>query len=636
MPAGKVRRCTAVLLCVAATAFLCPPSWRTAHFPFPSQWTSPASLSSAVAPLPPEGDVDVGTLSLGDIHWHQCPEDIDSDKFECGRLSAPLNYLNSTTDRRRASIYVTRYKARVAEHPQELTRREDVLGTIVLNPGGPGGSGVDFMTTPRPVANNLTFSDLFNQLTKGRYDYLSFDPRGVGRTWPRANCWKSPADSCVNNMVRASQGMYGSIKGGGDAHLGELLAEMELVSQVCAQNEETRDTLQYIGTTATARDMRLLYTAVGDTGLNYWGFSYGSTLGATFADMFPSEVRRLVIDGVMQPAYYYQGLWNDTFINTDGVLDGFYDECAKAGDECALAKGLGSRAGLKKSHHQHLVDTIRGKVERLYERLGQKPVVVANATHPGLLTWSDLHDTIFHALYAPVSWNALAQDLQRLIDGDPVPFFEKHGLKPCETGAITHRKPSSAEATVAITCGDTGRRFVQRPTVKYWKVFLKQMFRLSHHFGATFSESIQCHGSWQIHSNEPWLGDFTSPTAHPLLMIGNSYDPVTPYANAVVMSSLFPNSSAVLRRGYGHCSISQKSRCIEHIVGDYFLDGTLPPNGTVCDVDSWDQPLFGTKPSQYMQQQEVEALHEGVAGQLLTHAAADIAAFQRGRRLLGV
>ncbi|KDN37255.1 hypothetical protein K437DRAFT_259850 [Tilletiaria anomala UBC 951] len=576
---------------------------------------------------PPVVEVDISKVPLGEIKWHQCPQEIDGSKFECGHLSAPLDHLNTTEDARRASIYITRFKARSGS---ELTPRKDVLGTIILNPGGPGGSGVSFMTTPRPSANNLTFSELFNQITKGRYDYLSFDPRGVGRTWPRASCWKDAADSCLNEIFVSTQGMYRALPGGEDAQVGEMLSEMELRGAVCGVNEETKESLRYVGTTAVARDMRLMYTAVGDPGLNYWGFSYGTVLGSTFADMFPDEVNRVAIDGVVNVTDYYLGRWASTMVNTDETFYGFIKECAKAGDSCALTRGLSSSGSSKKQRQTKDVEkSIHKKIAKLFDHLSAQPTVVANATHPGLLTWSMLKGTIFQALYSPVQWNALAEDLQQLVEGNAVPFYEKHGLKPCDTAPALQE---TREAVLAIACGDVKKRFDNLPTASTYKKLIKEHESLSKYFGGMFVEAVACQGAWPIHTNEPWKGDFTSKTANPILLLGNSYDPVTPHANAEYHARKFPNSAYVLRTGYGHCTISQKSRCAEKVIADYFIEGKVPKKGTVCPWDSWDQPIFHGTRGYAISAAAVESLEDGGAGRLLTHAAAEIAAFApRGR-----
>lgn len=237
---------------------------RPASDPSPTALITPATGSSA-------WDYDASKAPLGEIDWHQCGPAINATIFDCGHLSAPLDHLRPE-DTRRASIYIARHKAR---NPQtgELTPRSEVLGTIILNPGGPGGSGVDFLTKPRPSINNQTTGYSFNKLTEGKYDYLSFDPRGVGRSWPRADCFANAADACTADATRTMTGIYHAMPGGEAAQAGAIIADFRLTSQLCSTKNETRELLRYVGTTHTARDMRLMYSAVGDPGLNYWGFS---------------------------------------------------------------------------------------------------------------------------------------------------------------------------------------------------------------------------------------------------------------------------------------------------------------------------------------------------------------------------
>jgi TAP-like protein len=320
---------------------------------------------------------------------------------------------------------------------------------------------------------------------------------------------------------------------------------------------------------------------------------------------------------------YYLSRWASTMVNTDEVFYGFIRECAAAGSACALTKDL----NLEKLSKKALEKEVLAKIADLFDELAARPISASRAKHPGLLTWSQLKGTIFQGLYAPTAWNDLAKDLQALIDGDPVPFFEKHGLAPCEN--VPPTKPQSDEAMLAIACGDVAHIFKKKPTIKELTKLVEEEERLSKYFGGSFSETAACRGEWKLHSNEPYTGDFTSKTKHGLLIIGNSYDPVTPHVNAEYMSSLFPNSAYLLRKGYGHCSISQKSKCIEETVGAYFLEGTLPKNGTVCDVDLKDEPLFteGDKAQSATELDMATLLNDhGAAGRFLMAGMEDLAA----------
>ncbi len=547
---------------------------------------SPSNKSSSTTSLPTLYELpDINTLPRGEIAWHDCPADQNSTLFDCGRLIAPLDHLNPETEKRNAGIYLLRYKARQSFDGPE-TPRDQVLGTILLNPGGPGGSGVGFISRRKPETGNRTLAEIFDRtITLGRYDYLSFDPRGVGLTYPRASCWPSQADECLNEAISSVFNQYHAIKGGEKAQAGMILADLELQGQLCSNKPDMADTLRYVSTTAVARDMRMIYKAVGDKALNYWGFSYGTVLGSTYADMFPKEVSRVVVDGVVNVTDYHRGKWASTAVDTDGVYYGFTNECAQAGSACALNRGLHKAGGGKSKKEKH--NAVLEKLSDLFDKLAVEPIAVANATHPGLLTWAHLKGALFHALYTPVSWNTLAEEIQQIIEGNPLPFFEKYGPAPCKAGPAL-----DTQANAAIACGDLAKDVKTKPTVDDYLHFIKQHERKSKYFGGSFVQQVACKGDWHIHTNEPWRGDFTSKTSHPLLMIGNSFDPVTPHVNAEYMANLFPGASYLLRKGYGHCSLSQKSKCIEKLVGDYFIHGSVPKFGHVCDVDTDEQPLF--------------------------------------------
>ena len=197
----------------------------------------------------------------GEIRWDRsCGDKTNSTLFECGTLYTPLDY-TSKNDTRQARISIIRYKAGGGE-----TKREDVLGSVLLNPGGPGGSGVGFLTRPG-LANSTD-----NQLG-GRYDLVSFDPRGVGYTYPMVQCFN---DTDKANFFDNSNDAYGRPGQHGAKvmkhEIGYMLADLKLLGSVCKEHPDS-ELFQYMSTAFVVRDMNLLHKALGDEKLNYWGFS---------------------------------------------------------------------------------------------------------------------------------------------------------------------------------------------------------------------------------------------------------------------------------------------------------------------------------------------------------------------------
>lgn len=497
----------------------------------------------------------------GEIRWDKdCGDKTSSPQLECGTLYAPLDY-TSANDTRQARISIIRYKAGGGK-----TKREDVLGSLLVNPGGPGGSGVGL------VANPL-FTNITDRNLAGKYDLVSFDPRGVGHTWPRVQCFK---DSDASSYFTNTGNSYGKPGHHGAKlmkhEIGYLLADLKLLGDVCKDHPDS-ELFQYMSTAFGARDMNLLHKALGDEKINYWGFSYGSVLGSTYAAMFPNEINRLAIDGVPNVFNYYEGLWNHKLVDTDGALVGFFTECVKSGvDNCKLASLV--------SQSEEDLKTV---VMQWAERLKINPIPVANASPPRLLTHTDVLTAFFENMYSPRSWPRLADGLYASIkEGNHTYFLQPINLHP--------NIYPGGEEPYAIACGDA-RGSTPSPeddwSIEQLEKFMQKSSGESRYFSAFFSElAPMCLGSWKFRGVERYNGSFRVNTSFPLLVLGNDFDPVTSGRYADMMSAEFSGSVSVRRAGYGHCSNSQPSQCIDRITHNYFVNGELPAPGTYCDVDS--------------------------------------------------
>lgn len=517
-------------------------------------------------------------LDRGQVEWHAC--ETIKGPFECGTLIAPLDY-TSPSDSRNASLALIRYKAGGGS-----TKRSDVMGSVIFNPGGPGGSGVAFLSKSRRDSRNLTVSESLDEILHSKYDLVSFDPRGVGNTWPIVHCFEDPYSDLLYEATVAING------GPGDhshkilkSELGTSISESHLLGDVCFNRNDSH-LFKYMGTPFVARDMQLLHLALGDSKLNYWGFSYGTVLGSTYADMFPEDVGRIVIDGVVDVPNYYLGEWSTFLKDTEAELNEFFNECFNSGEvACKLSK-LGSSG-------KELRDVVLDYVYSLKTR----PLPVAEATPPQILTYTSVIRLIFQALYSPSSWPSLTDKLYAAIaEHKPGELLTSIDMHPVEY--------SEAEAIFAIACGDAHtdappsaeHRYDENSTawdISDFERHLKPILNDSQHFGSLFgSIGLMCESAWQTRAAERHFGNFTSQTAFPILALGNDYDPVTPGKYADMMAKRFPGAVSVRREGYGHCSISQPSSCIADAVSAYFLEGKIPEPGLRCGVD---EPIFSSK-----------------------------------------
>ncbi|CAE6339613.1 unnamed protein product, partial [Rhizoctonia solani] len=267
---------------------------------------------------------------LNEIKWENCPDSLNSGR-ECARFEVPLDWHNAKAGK--ASLALARYKA--VNRPK--------LGTLFTNPGGPGGSGV--------ISVLGGSADLLMTASGGRYDIVSWDPRGVGNTVPLAECFKTGTEE--RNFWKGTIASSGLEARGNFTDKRDLDAFYSQVDQIdsllkklgrrCV--EYSPDTFKYIGTAAAVRDMIAIHDILEGKykPVNFWGFSYGTVIGSYFVNMFPERVGQVVLDGVVDPVYWANRpphlLWEVSLISSDEAFNGFCDACALAGpSKCAIAK----------------------------------------------------------------------------------------------------------------------------------------------------------------------------------------------------------------------------------------------------------------------------------------------------------
>ncbi|RYO81646.1 hypothetical protein DL764_009733 [Monosporascus ibericus] len=367
------------------------------------------------------------------LRWHPCYE----GEYECARLDVPTDWLEPS-DHAKVTLAVMRLKA---------TDTSDYKGPVFFNPGGPGGSGI-FAMQDRGA--------LLQTIIGKNHDLVAFDPRGVGASVPRVDCWDLPE----KRRLWAMQDV-----GVVNAHPGtvnDAFARATAFSQMCERTMNASGLLSYLSTASHARDMLEILQQMGEVKLKYWGFSYGTILGGVFASMYPDKVERLVSDGNVD---YREWHW-DSHINflrdTDRVMNAFYDYCHSAGPEdCAFyAESPGA---------------IEQRLSCLLEEIRKYPVVVpASDSGPGmpqLVTWSNVKRLISSALYQPIHmFKKFARVLKALEEGDGVPFYELAGTGQstppiCSIEAVPPNVPkvesANDDAFPAIMCADRPRALTE-------------------------------------------------------------------------------------------------------------------------------------------------------------------------------
>ncbi len=495
--------------------------------------TGPAASAPSAPAAPAAPDSAVAAVA-----WTDC-----GGGFQCGTAPVPLDY--TRPDGPTVSIALIRFPASDQAHR---------IGSLFINPGGPGGSGVQLVRSGGPA-----FGQLFGA---GRFDIVGFDPRGVGAS-TSVRCFSGGLQQA---LFYANEERFPI----GPAAERRFQAKLGLFTAACGAR--SGGLLPYLSTEFAARDLDRLRAAVGDGALTYLGLSYGTALGATYANLFPDRVRALVLDGVTDPVAYTGRLFDwvaSSLADTEKVLSGLATSCAAAGPaRCALA-GRGD---------------VRLRIDRLLARLRQAPVPVPDASVPTLVSYQLTLTAIFSSLYSTASWPQLATALAALERGDGRPLLQSLG-EPAAPPSSDYDNTADAQAAILCTDGTSPRN----PAL--WPAFVRRVSQISPTGGPVIGwlNTLPC-ATWPARAVSRYTGPWNARTAHPVLLVGVTHDPITPLASAQKLARLMgPNAVLLTHDGYGHSSFGQPGTCTLTAEAQYLVAGALPPAGTVCTADA---PLF--------------------------------------------
>ncbi|KAF3762102.1 hypothetical protein M406DRAFT_53336, partial [Cryphonectria parasitica EP155] len=338
----------------------------------------------------------------------------------------------------------------------------------------------------------------------------------------------------------------------------------------CYQNAQVNGSL--VSTAFTARDLINIAEALDDDGmLRYWGFSYGTTLGATVAAMFPDKIDKMILDGVQNPWEYHGALADyQEWTASDDTFSQIFQTCVRAGENCSL-NALNMTA-----------DQMEQATWNLLEYFKANPLPYGDIVYD---YWT-AKAQIWTALFVPQDWASLA-DLLTI-------FFTANTTELTALSASVANITSDTEATiapalserlalVAIHCSD---RRPRAATLAEFQPVIDELYGISAIFGDGSDQINMPCAQWLIEPKERYNGGFDVDTANPVLILGNTWDPATPLASARNVSSGFNGSVVLEIHGYGHTSLAAPSRCtVEHTVA-YWSNLTMPENGTVCELDA--------------------------------------------------
>jgi pimeloyl-ACP methyl ester carboxylesterase len=520
--------------------------------------TSPLEAQrTAAAPLPR-------------FNWWDCTVDA-----ECSTVKLPLDYdspKGPTTE-----IAVARVKATDQRHK---------IGTLFVNPGGPGGSGVE-------LAMESTYFLPPNLLE--RFDVVGFDPRGIGFS-DQVRCF---ADRREQDLAL----------GGFDVQFPwtereeqDMMKSAQALGKACSTTGKPLSAS--MSTAQVARDMDMLRKALGDDKLSYLGFSYGSELGLTYATMFPDRVRAITVDGVLDPAQ-----WAGTETTSSKILD----------------ERLGSSAGAYKALKEILTRCeatttkrcpLAGKdpvavLESIAQRLRKSPVVLESTDDISFtLSYASFISSLLGSLYTrDPGWDVVSNIVlvQELIDpGTPAAeraaaeraFLSERkkllkSLQDRFADSTDARHPrgfpsrgfpydNDLEAFSGVTCSDG----LHPSDVSAWPEATATLDEQTPYFGRAWGWStVQCASdTWTVQDEDAYRGPFNRRTASPVLLVGNYWDPATAYTGARSAAAAMPGAHLLSSDSWGHTAYGT-SDCVTDAVNNYLLDGTLPAENLTCVGD---------------------------------------------------
>ncbi|KAF0718579.1 Aste57867_1605 [Aphanomyces stellatus] len=486
-------------------------------------------------------------VAVDPFNWKPCaaPEDKDPS-LQCGFLAVPLNHLNKANNQT-IDIAVRRYRS------SSPTRQ----GTILLNPGGPGVPATGFAS--RGIM----------MLLGGDHDVLAFDPRGVGQSRP-PKCSKNGFTSVQEDAAAKIMRDIPYDTPTSETSLGRYGSWSELRVRRCEKYDG--EYLKYISTAFVARDMDLIRAALGESLTNYYGLSYGTALGATYVNMFPTRVGRVAIDSVLDPTIYTaptSGMNEVNSADLEQVFEGFCTRCEAAGPQfCPLADAKASNRGY-----------VCAKLRALFAKIDANPLVLPAGDDLGILSGSGLRQQVFESLYRPSAWPQLAGFLASLLAG-------KATVPP--TAAADCPAPSNYRGSAMewhVFVGNDGDN-TNADWPNDWDASFANCKKVSPTFGAVLAKGpIHCK-YWTTKPIERYAGPWDKQLKNPIVILNNELDPITPLRSANNLAGIMGDNAIVATRdGYGHATINLPSRCIQQLLANFFKNGIYPESYTNCAVD---------------------------------------------------
>ena len=478
------------------------------------------------------------------VAWYDCVASAGVEKsaektgFQCAKVKVPLDY--SKPDGQTIEIAMKKHQATGSVRQ----------GTLFMNPGGPGGSGVDDVG----AMVDSTFAGV-----QKSYDIIGFDPRGVG---------SSTAVNCTSDTELEAKTEDAPVNAGEGAATFEqraavISAQFKQFEASCAAGTKPAELLDHVDTVSVARDLDVLRALSGDQKLNYLGFSYGTYLGATYAELFPANTGRLVLDGAVDPSLSAADLSLGQAKGFEASLRAYVQSCQSSKLGCPLSGD---------------VDSGVSQIRELLESTKAAPLPTSDDKRP--LTYDLAVYGVLGSMYQTQLWPSLTLALSQAMGkmGDP----DGSALLAIADAVSSRQSDGSysgngAEALMAVNCLDYP---VQGDNTS-WEENAKAVNEASPTFGSQLLyPDAYCQG-WG-HTSSRKREKITASGAAPILVVGTTGDPATPYAWSESLADQLESGQLMTWKGDGHTAYGRSNDCVKKAVDTYLLNGTMPDKGLTC------------------------------------------------------
>jgi pimeloyl-ACP methyl ester carboxylesterase len=482
---------------------------------------APTSASVSPAPVPPDLTAFYGQK----LAWKGCGGD-----FQCARLTVPVDYDDPGGDT--LTLALIRLRA---------SKPDDRIGSLVINPGGPGGSGVAYARAARAV---------ISERVRERYDVVGFDPRGVADSDPVTCLTDAQTDTLMASDPTPDD----------DAEAARTVELAKELADGCDRN--AGELLAHVGTADAARDIDVLRAALGDARLTYLGKSYGTFLGATYAQEFPKNVGRMVLDGAIDPALPAEEIDLGQAKGFEQATRAFVADCVK-GRGCPLGSDL---------------DHGMARLRQLLGRLDSSPLPTSDPSRPLTEGLGSLGVAV--AMYDEGYWPTLRAALSQAFGGNGSALLQLADVYADRDGN-GHYTSNQNTVIYAVNCLDRPYRGAGDPVAEAQRD-VSRFSKQAPTWGAFLAWSELPCAYWPVKPKEEPAA-ITAPGSGPIVVVGTTRDPATPYAWAQGLARELSDGHLLTYVGDGHTAYRRGSRCIDKAVDAYLLRGTVPKEGLRCD-----------------------------------------------------